>query len=363
MYLRLKFTATVNHMDTIVAGQPISQWVQQVLQGSITTAGLPSAAFDLSNCLRLGSLPTTITVNQAQTGTSTSQARQDGCYLEFVKRHSQNANFVSVFRIYQNGLNNQSWQPRYMSSNITNLRPSAVDTGQFWHNTQNTTYMTHGVSNGEMQFFISTHWVIWNFIDGAGRGGTAGIYDVESTGQDVWARTLNSLYSPHVFITSHGGRWPTSTTRNIGEDIVNRNQVGIYSNLMYNGDSQFVNRGALNQGHYTYNRNQIQPMLYPNPYSVFYSTRDAIGDTQNYMMPVYFNTNDNYSTTIPSERALLNGRVPFLWRTSDNAAQTGQAATVSGTEYRFVRLHACGGTDLTDINAATYMVPTLIGGI
>lgn len=363
MYLRLKFTAVTNHMDTTVSGQPISQWVQQVLSGSITTNQLPSAAFDLSNCLRLGSLPSTITVSFVNSASTSTQIRQDNCYLQFEKRHSQNANFVSLLRIYQNALNNQSWQPRYLSSNATNMRPSAVDIGQFWYNTQNTQYMTHGVNAGEMQFFISTHWVIWNFIDASGRGGTAALFDVESTGQDVWARTLNSLYSPQFFTTSHGALWPTSSTLRVGEASSERVQMGIYSNLMYNGDSQFQNLGNLNQGHYSYGRDQIQPMLYPNPWGAFFPTRDNIGDTQNYMMPVYFYANDHQSTTIPSRRALLNGRVPFLWRTSDNAAQTGQAATVGGTEYRFVRLHPCGITTAADTNAATYMVPTLIGGI
>jgi hypothetical protein len=363
MYLRLKFTAATNHMDSAVQGQPISQWIQQVLSGSITTSQLPATVFDLSNCVRFGSLPTTVTVSFQNTASTNSQTRQDGCYLQFQKAHSQNANFVNLFRIYQNGLNNQSWQPRLLSSNGTNSRPSAVDTGQFWYNTQNTAYPTHGLSNGEMQFFISTHWVIWNFIDGSGRGGTAGIYDVESTGQDVWARTLNSLYSPQIFITSHGAVWPTSSTLRAAEASNERNQLGIYSNLMYNGDSTFTNQGSLQQGHYSFGRDQIQPTLYPNPNSAFYPTRDNIGDTQNYMMPVYFYANDHQSNTIPSRRALLNGRVPFLWRTSDNAAQTGQAATVGGVEYRFVRLHPCGSTGTTDINAATYMVPTLIGGI
>lgn len=364
MYLRLKFTAATNHMDTIsTGGNAISALIAQVLQGSRAISALPSAVFDLSNCVRLGSLPSNITVSSNVSSSSVVFNRNTDCWLQFQKAHSQNANFVSLFRIHQNGLTNQSWQPRYMSSNATNMRPETVATANFWYNTQNTAYMTHGLASGEMQFFISTHWVIWNFIDGLGRGGTAGIYDVESTGQDVWARTLNSLYSPQIFITSHGASWPTTSTLRTTEASAERNQLGIYSILMYNGDSGFANLGVLQQGHYSFGRDQIQPMLYPNPNSAFYPTRDNIGDTQNYMMPVYFYANDHQSNTIPSRRALLNGRVPFLWRTSDNAAQTGQAATVGGVEYRFVRLHPCGSTGTTDINAATYMVPTLIGGI
>ncbi len=214
-----------------------------------------------------------------------------------------------------------------------------------------------------MQFFISSHWVIWSILDGQGRGGTAGIYDVESTGQDVWARSLNSLYSPQVFITSHGGSWPSSSTSRFSEVDAQRNIVGIYSNLMYNGDGTFTNAGTQHRGVYDYSRGSGNPMLYPDPFSTFFSTRDNIGDTQNYMMPVYFYAQNHTSSTVPASRRLLNGRIPFLWRTSDMAAQTGQAATVSGTEYRFVRLHACGSTGTTDLNAAVYMVPTTIGGV
>jgi hypothetical protein len=81
------------------------------------------------------------------------------------------------------------------------------------------------------------------------------------------------------------------------------------------------------------------------------------------MVPVYFQTFPHQSVTTPPNRALLHGRVPFLWRTTDNAGQTGQKATVGGVEYRFVRMHACGTAGTADTNAATYMVPTSIGGL
>lgn len=363
MYLRLKFTAASQFMDTLVDSKPISQWVSEVLSGVTLPQNLPSTAFDLSNCVVQGSLPTNITVTHNNTTVTTVLTRIAECFLQFEKRHSQNDNFVNLFRIHHQGVSNQSFQPRLLSSNGTNMQPTATTSATWWHNATNTTFMNHSLSAGEMQFFISTHWVIWSWLDSSGRGGTAGIYDVESTGQDVWARTLNSLYSPQIYISSYGGSWPSSSTLRTTEVIADRNQLAIFSNLMYNGDSGFANLGQIHQGHYSFGRDQIHPMLYPNPNSAFYPTRDNIGDTQNYMMPVYFYANDHQAATIPSRRALLNGRVPFLWRTSDNAAQTGQSATVGGVEYRFVRLHPCGSTATADVNAATYMVPTLIGGI
>jgi len=363
MYLRLKFTSTANYLNTTVSSKAISLWIKEALDGTTAVSALPAAAFDISNCVRLGSLPSEITVQSSVSTSTNATTFINENWFQFTKAHSQNANFTSLFRIHQGSSYNVGWQPRLLSSNSTNMVPTSVSTSVYWYDSNSATYFTHGVSNCEMQFFISSHWVIWSIIDGSGRGGTAGIYDVESTGQDVWARSLNSLYSPQVFITSHGGSWPSSSTSRFSEVDAQRNIVGIHSNLMYNGDGTFTNAGTQHRGVYDYSRGSGNPMLYPDPFSTFFSTRDNIGDTQNYMMPVYFYAQNHTSSTVPASRRLLNGRIPFLWRTSDMAAQTGQAATVSGTEYRFVRLHACGSAALTDNNAAVYMVPTTIGGV
>jgi hypothetical protein len=285
-------------------------------------------------------------------------------WIQFTKRHSQNANFVDLFRIHQSAVLNNSFLPRMLSSNSTNMVPAPVDSSNYWFNTtNNSTAMTHGLSAVEFQFFISQHWVIWSTIDGQGRGGTAGIYEVESTGQDVWARSINSLYSPQIFISAAGSVWPSTTQLRVTDSAASSFETAMYGNLMYNGDSTFTNRGQVGLGQLSQSRGTVMPQLYPDINTSFFPTRDQIGDTQNYMIPVYFHTSHTNSTTVPAARATLNGRIPFLWRTTDNAAQTGQKATVSGTEYRFVRLHSCGTTGTTGVNAATYMVPTLIGGI
>jgi len=328
MYLRLKFTATSNHFDSVVNSKPVSQHIKEALDGTTAISALPASVFDINNCVRLGSLPTTVAVSFANSTSTDSNTRNAGCYIQFQKTHSQIANSSNLFRIHQNSWNNMGWQPRLLSSNSTNQVPVGTNTTDWWLSTNVTTnYFTHGVSNCEMQFFISTHWVIWSILDGTGKGGTAGLFDVESTGQDTWARTLNSLYSPQ------------------------------------SGDATFTNRGGNNQGVYTYGRGNVTPMIYPDPWTCFFSTKDSIGDTQNYMIPVQFYTNNTSSGLTPTSRATLNGRVPLFWRTTDNAAQTGQAVTVNGTEYRFIRMHPCGSNSTTDVNAATYLVPTLVGGI
>lgn len=362
MYCRLKFTSGAYHFNTLVSSKSLSQWIKEVLEGTITTAQLPSTHFDLSNCVKEGSLPSDVTVQYLVYNGASSTPQWQNNYLQFTKAHSQNSNFVNLFRIYQNSYLNLSFNPRMLSANGTNEVPAAMNSNQYWYNTTNSAYMTHGLSEVEFQFFISSHWVIWSTLDASGRGGTAGIFDVESTGSDVWARSLNSLYSPQIFITSHGALWPSSATQRVSEGT-GRFQLGIYSNLMYNGDNSFTNRGAIVYGVHSASEGNTNPMIYPDPGSAFYSTRDNIGDTQNYMIPVYMHGGYNLSTTVPTGRSILTGRIPFLWRTSDNAGQTGQKATVSGTEYRFVRLHPCGIYSSTNINAATYMVPTTIGGV
>ena len=363
MYCRIKFTSAGNSFNTstFTAGAvtaSIAQWIARVLSGTTLPSALPPAVFDINNCSITGSLPAGITVTgQGISGTSA------GNYVQFTKQHSQNSNFVSLFRIYQSNLNAGYAHgiPRMLSSNSTNEVPAGAATSSYWFNAgTESNYMSATLANVEYQFFISAHWVIWSVLNASGQGGTAGLFDVESTGSDVWARTLNSLYSPQILISCHGNSWPSSATLQTTETAA-RNQ-GIYHLLAYNGDTLFNSKSYLQASSHAIAASSELPQLYPNISNAFFSTRDSIGDTQNYMIPVYYFTGAPISTTTGSSRAVLNGRIPYLWRTTDNAGQTGQTATVSGVEYRFVRLHNVG-SGTTGVNAGTYMVPTTIGGI
>lgn len=364
MYCRLKFNDVSNlHFPNSYSNgtttNTINAWIAQVLNGTVLPQNLPTTPFDVSNCVVVGSLPDQVDV----TNLTVSVANNT---VQFTKRHSQNTNFTSNFRIYSDGstVARRFGIPRFLSSNNTNEQPAAFNSGvSGWFQNTDTTIGTAGLGGAEYQFFISAHWIIWSVIDINGVGGTAGIFDVESTGSDVWARSINSLYSPQIFITSTGAFWPSTTLEQFTENA-NGITTGIYSNLMYNGEGDFINRGTLRTtGVHEETSGDILPELYPDINSAIFSTRDDIGDTQNYMIPVYMHGGYPLSTINPGGRAILNGRIPFLWRTSDNAGQTGQTATVGGVEYRFVRMHSCGGTTNTGRNAAVYMVPTTIGGV
>lgn len=365
MYVRLKFLAGTFGFNLDASGKRPQQWITEVLNGTTEISALPSTLFDISNCVKIGNIGANCIATQS-TSTATAVNSFNFNFFEIRKRHSQNANFESLFRVHQTNLGTSGLCPRYLSANGTNIQPgpTTVNTTA-WHDTVLTsnTY-TQTLSEYEFQFFSSDHWFIWSALDVNGRGGTAGIFDVESTGQDTWAKNLNSLHSPQFYMSAHGQQWPNSTILRQTEAAVQQSQVAIYSNLMYNGDADFANRGSINRGIIDVNRATIPlPFVRPDVNASIFPTRDSIGDTQNFMIPVYFETFPHQSTTLPINRSLLNGRVPFLWRTSDNAAQTGQKATVGGVEYRFVRMHGCGAAATTNINAATYMVPTSIGGL
>jgi hypothetical protein len=318
--------------------------------------------FDIANCVKVGNIGTNCIATYSHS-TSTSLVN----YFQILKQHSQNSNYQSLFRVYQSNAITNGLMPRYLSANATNQQPSVpVSASNYWHDSTDTRaiHTSANLSDYEFQFFSSDHWFIWSAIDVSGRGGTAGIFDVEATGQEAWAKNLNSLYSPQFYMSAHGDKWPAAAILRQTETIAQSTQVATYSNLMYNGDAGFTNRGAVHRGVHDYARAAIPlPQLHPDVNQSIFPTRDEIGDTQNYMMPVYFHVWPHQSISTPENRALLNGRVPFLWRTSDNAGQTGQKATVGGVEYRFVRLHSCGSTSTAGSNAATYMVPTSIGGL
>lgn len=362
MYCRLKFNDVSNlHFPVSYSNgtisAPICAWITNVLNGTVLPQNLPTEPFDVSNCVVVGSLPTQVSVAFATTTYANNT-------VQFTKRHSQNTNFSSLFRIYSDDANTARRHgiARMLSRNSTNEQPGAFSQGSGWFNADQGIGI-HNLGGAEYQFFISAHWIIWSVIDSTGAGGTAGIFDVESTGSDVWARSINSLYSPQILITSTGQFWPSTTLRQFTENG-NGILTGIHSNLMYDGDGNFSNRGQQRStGVHQSNSGSLVPEIYPDINSTIFSTRDDIGDTQNYMIPVYMHGGYFLSTTGPTTRAILNGRIPFLWRTSDNAGQTGQAATVSGVEYRFVRMHSCGSAGNTNRNAAVYMVPTTIGGV
>jgi hypothetical protein len=365
MYVRLKFNAGVFGFNVLNNGRSPQEWIVRVLNNETAIDQLPSALFNIANCVKIGNIGSN-NIATFSYNTGTVAASFNFNYFEIKKRHSQNANFESLFRVHQTNLGPIGPCPRYYSSNATNIQPSATSANStYWHDTNATSNnYTQNLSEYEFQFFSSDHWFIWSALDVQGRGGTAGIFDVESTGQDTWAKNLNSLYSPQFYMSAHGQQWPASTILRQSESNAQQTQVATYSNLMYSGDIDFANRGSIHRGIIEMVRgNTPLPFIYPDVNISMYPTRDEIGDTQNFMVPVYFHTFPHQSTTIPANRSLLNGRVPFLWRTSDNAAQTGQKAVVGGTEYRFVRMHACGTVDTTNVNAATYMIPTSIGGL
>jgi len=85
MYLRLKFTATSNHFDSVVNSKPVSQHIKEALDGTTAISVLPASVFDINNCVRLGSLPTTVAVSFANSTSTDSNTRNAGCYIQFQK--------------------------------------------------------------------------------------------------------------------------------------------------------------------------------------------------------------------------------------------------------------------------------------
>jgi hypothetical protein len=376
--MRLKFNAIGNkslhdgYEDAGGTSRTIADWIVRALNGDTAIANLPTSMVDVNLSTKVGSLSNKYTVTFDSYTGSSSGDRYTRNWIQVAKQHNDNANFSSILRWYQTGQSNTggSHCPRYFSNNLSNTQPSAVTGDMSWFfNTQgshSSTFLSY-FNNLELQVFASDHWFIFAITDQEGNGGTFGLFDVESTGADVYARSLNTLYSPQFFMTSIGKNWPTSTSDQVIEDTVYQHRTGLFLNQSYGGEQTFTNRGSIASTRFagTYGSEDIS--LWPDTRNSIFNTVDAIGDTQNYLVPVYFSGINHLSTNnLSSDRILLNGRVPFLWRTSDNAGQTGQTATISGTEYRFVRIHPTGGSEsatVGQVNAATYMVPTTIGGI
>jgi len=379
MYARIKFNSIGNaswhsSYSDGTNNRTIAQWVELFLEGTESAAQLPSTMVDTSLTTRVGSLPSEYTISNVTYSGTNSSTRYNSNYLKIVKAHSQNSNFSSNLFIYQNGFYSSGvFQPRHTSNNNTNMKPAGIGTISGWQDANinvddSNDYAPRYFGNLEMQFFISEHWFIWTVQASDGSGGCAGLLDVESTGLDTYARNLNSLYSPQIFITSFGDQWPTSTSDQVTEGGYGI-YTGLWANQMYGGGTTFVNRGTLgqwaNSNQSTYGAEDIA--LWPNMQDTIFSGVDDIGDTQNYLIPVYFHpVNHNSANNLDTDRILLQGRVPYLWRTTDNAGQTGQTTTIGGVEYRFVRMHPCGSNNTSlrlDYNAATYLVPTTIGGV
>lgn len=132
-----------------------------------------------------------------------------------------------------------------------------------------------------------------------------------------------------------------------------------YPNGVYTGSTQYSFNGQYNNGYNTgYTRAYV---MYPNPMDRIYQRKvNATNSLIHPLYPVHI-YGIGYTSTAP----LLNAKVPYLYRTTDQIAPNVDTVTVNSASYRVLRMHKTGNYNFqsTSANAtACYLLPETIGG-
>jgi hypothetical protein len=374
MYVKISFTNNNYSLRTTVSGLTVADWIVGVINGTTEIAALPTAAFAINNCVKVGSKPSTLTMSTVIGGDDANPTRiifyKEHHSVTGARRALQLANQIS------GGSPVFSWRTRVTDhpTSINFYEPNGTNFDGYWE--QNGVYTTNVgsqlnpyTSAAELNFFLSEYWTIITFKDSNNFGGSSAMLEYEATGADTWARSIDDKFYPGFSIIAGGLYWPTSTYPTL-ETYQGRQDARITMGRMFDGSASTAYRHAdgRRNGHQT-ETTYIYPMIWPTPATAVYPTRDSVGNSQNYLLPVYFypGTPGYGNTTQANSRGNGYGKIPNLYRTSDFIGQNGDEISIQGVSYRVVRMHRTGnnvesvaGTNYG--HPACYLVPTTING-
>jgi hypothetical protein len=341
-----------------------------IILGNITTpAGLNSTVWNTATSVITGTAPTAGMYSVGAHNLSSS-ASYNAHYFEIIKKHygyKSNNNFTAnrTFRLHW--VDDYGVGPR-MTTHTTN-NPMPGGTSNNWngsgsssgyhyrfHDTPSSVYSWEGVINDDMIIMmmqINGPYTTGNYVY------TFVMADQEyQSNIDDHYLALNAYYCPTAV-----GSWsddkldqPTaqrysSTGTNAHWHMSAWGKTQVYgatglsnSNITVNGQQHkgYYSTSQYNAGYYASTWPQMW-MDFPNAIPI------ANGDSGYQMMPMYYVSNygtDNYGNGSTSYHKDYKGmaRMMGLWRTNDNAFNTGERVVdADGTAWRAFRSWKCGG--------------------
>ena len=132
-----------------------------------------------------------------------------------------------------------------------------------------------------------------------------------------------------------------------------------YANGVYTGSAQYSTNGSYNNG---YNTGITRAYaMYPNPMDRAYQRKvNAVDSLVHPLYPVHI-----YGIGHTQTAPLMNAKVPYFYRTTDQIAPNVDLVTVNSANYRVLRLHKTGNYNFQSTSAnstACYLMPETIGG-
>lgn len=377
MYLKIVFAAANYTLRSTVSSYTVGEWIARLINGTSTINDLPADAFAKSACVLSGSKPSSVSsVTFSAAGGDDSPS-----YLQITKAHHSVTGATRKHRLYHSlseGSPAFYWRARVLVDD-GQWMPYSTNASGYW--SQNGVFTTNvgsqfnAYTNGaEINFFLSDYWTIFTFKDTNNRGGTSAALDYEATGQDTFAYSLNSYFYPGVYLNAEGHNWITAaqpTSEGYKGRARARTSVypaydgitGVTTTFRYE-DSDGTGSNGLSMA-----LANPAPNLFPIIGQSMYPTRDAQGNSQNYLHPVYCNPSmmGGGNTTSANSRFSFWGKIPYFYRSSDYIGQTGDEISIQGVSYRVIRMHRTGGNpdDPTTANGnpACYLVPSTISGV
>lgn len=201
-----------------------------------------------------------------------------------------------------------------------------------------------------------------------------GVYDREPFAMDTYITdTYDSDYGPFVGFTTIGNNnhitnsnsGKTSNWLRIGnKGYLKGDNTGYNINNTFDYETeQFTPYHTWNYGYAS--AAQCAMQLLPQPgLSINYFQSNAI-EPDHVLMPVYSTGGSFYNATAASQSHGQWGRLPALFRTTNDLGPTGTQVTVNGVDYTIFKSHKTGAEyiDTNCIYNSCYLVPTTLGDV
>lgn len=245
--------------------------------------------------------------------------------------------------------------------NGTNPFPRSANTS-YWANTNinSTTSKTYQVHQWDrVLMFVSDYWFIVQIWAGTFMKQFA-IFDYEDSVSDQYAFSVNPLVSPQIAWVSQ----VTDMTSGVAQTTSTVDySMGRFSYFERNGN---IRTGATQvsddywYGNLPSSMSHYQVSVLPIP-RISQTSVKISGGAGHMLSPVFVLP----STGTHQYSSVNYGKIPYLYRTTDDIAQAGDEITFGGVDYAVVPMHKCGGYaigDAASVNQACYLVPKTIGG-
>jgi hypothetical protein len=233
---------------------------------------------------------------------------------------------------------------------------SANNRGTYWTADSGSSQPPGGIHNGydRVLIFASAYWFVIQIYQGD-RLMTGGVFDFEDSAADTYAYGLNTDTSPQMFFANDVQDMRSGQDSHQSIYWGRSHYMTVSGNIETNDTQR--NEAGFTGGTITYTN--YVPSLFPAPMIPQSPGKITSGDGH-FLTPVFV-----IPTRGGSDLSMSSfGKIPYLYRTTDDLAQGGDLITYNTIDYMSLPMHKTGGDNIgSQPLVANYLVPKLIGGV